>query len=79
VVQATTTNAEAIVESVSLLHSHRLREAAGGDREAVQEADAAEQDQAIIGEVDAELDREQVAREDRVGASIDQTGELEVL
>jgi hypothetical protein len=30
----------------------------------------------VVGEVDAQLDGEQVAREDRIGAGIDETGEL---
>jgi hypothetical protein len=49
-------DAEALVEGVALLDGDRLGEAAGGDGEAVEEADAAEQDEAVAVPVLDEAD-----------------------
>jgi len=49
-------DAEAIVECFSLLDSHGLRESARRDREAVEEADASEEDEAVAVPVLDEAD-----------------------
>ena len=50
-------DAEAVVEDVSVLDGGRLGEAAGGDCEAVEETDAAEQDEAVTVPVFDETDQ----------------------